>query len=546
MHVQLISLCVLGLSLSVSALVAPNPVLGGMLGLDGKPENMDRIRSLHGRRVQHDFSDEGEDAKRIRQQRAEEIKAGFLVGWNGYKKYAWGADEVDILAKAPRTTRNGWGVTIVDTLDTLWVMGLKDEFWQARDHVAQIDFSNDGGQLARVFETNIRYVGGLLSAYELSGDSMFLHKAVELTDRLMPAFDTPLGLPWQDVNVTTGRGSSATEGTMYTNLAEVGTLQMEFFRLSQHTRNATYHEAAQRVITSVLARNRVGEPLSNYTIQGLYPIFLDMGSGKFIEQFAYWGGGGDSFYEYLIKTWSLSEYRLKRNLDLWSDSIRALREHAVAKSTDGFTLPVAREGQRIDPIVDMFVSFLPGTLAYASKLVGSDTYFALAETLLEGVYSITDKMPTSLSPVGVRFVRQDAASEYLSYGPEQRAQLDRYGLVLERPSYALRPELIESLFYMYRLTGKTLYADRAWKIWQGIVRNCQVDEGYVGTADVTVDISTSGLRNATRSVESFVYGETFKYLYLMFADQQTISLDEWVFTTEAHPLSKKYAFDGVF
>ncbi|KAJ2790518.1 hypothetical protein H4R20_007003, partial [Coemansia guatemalensis] len=348
MRIQLISACLLSLSL-VSAQsasfalhrskqpTAQKAVLGGMLDRQGKPANKERAEILCGRTVQHDFSDETEEDRSVRKQRANAVKSGFLYAWDGYKKYAYGADEIDVLKRKPKTTRNGWGATLVDSLDVLWLMGLKEEFYRARDFVAGIDFHNDGGQLAKVFETNIRYVGGLLSAYELSGDSVFLEKAVELADLLMPAFDTPLGLPWQMLNITTGEGSSETPGTTLTNLAELGTYQMEFFRLSQLTRNATYHEAAQNAITVMLRLNPPGGgPEPTYTIPGMYPIDFDMMTGKFAGSAAYWGGGGDSFYEYLIKTWVLSDCMLQRDLDLWTESIQSFRRFGVARSTDGY------------------------------------------------------------------------------------------------------------------------------------------------------------------------------------------------------------------
>ncbi|PIA17539.1 seven-hairpin glycosidase [Coemansia reversa NRRL 1564] len=488
-----------------------------------------------------------EEDKYVRKQRAEAVKSGFLYAWDGYKKYAYGADEIDVLNKRPKTTRNGWGATLVDSLDVLWLMGLKDEFYRARDFVADIDFSKDGGQLAKVFETNIRYVGGLLSAYELSGDKVFLKKAVELADLLMPAFDTPLGLPWQMLNITTGMGSSETQGTTRTNLAEIGTFQMEFFRLSQLTHNAKYHEAAQNVISVMLRMNPLGEGSeSKYTIPGMYPLNFDMITGKFAGSTAYWGGGGDSFYEYLIKTWVLSGCMLQRDLDLWTESIQSFQRFGVARSTDGYLFPGLVDGTKFNPYVDTFTNFLPGTLGLASRLAGSKTYFALAEELMEAGYSVFDKMPSSLGAEAVRFVRENVSSDYTALNERARAEVDKYALSLERPYYLLRPELIESLFYMYRLTGKSIYADRVWKIWQGIQRNCRVENGYVGTANVTVDASVTGIKDTIDSTESFVFAETFLYIYLTFADQDTASLDKVVFTTEAHPLSRAYAFDGNF
>ncbi|KAJ2003673.1 hypothetical protein H4R26_002938 [Coemansia thaxteri] len=521
-------------------------VASGMLNRSGRASSTERVDALRQRKVQFDFSTETAEERHTRLSRAESIRNGFLYAWNGYKKYAYGADEIDVLKKAPKTTRNGWGATIVDALDTLWIMGLEEEFKEARDFVANIDFRKDGGQLTKVFETNIRYVGGLLSAYELSGDSVFLKKAVELTDIIMPAFNTPLGLPWQLLNVTTGEGSSESPGRTSTNLAEIGTFQMEFFRLSQHTGNSTYHDVAQNVITVMLSKNSVMDPNSTYTIPGLYPIDFDMISGKFTSSATYWGGGGDSFYEYLPKTWILSNFMLERNIELWSESIQSFKHFSVAESTSGHLFPGFVDGTKFYPYADTFTNFIPGTLGLISKMVQSDTYFDMAERLLEAGYSVFDRMPSSLGAEAIKFVRKNVPSDYLLMKTMPRVMVDQFGFSLERPYYLLRPELIESLFYMYRLTGKALHADRVWKIWQGIQRNCRVTDGYVGTANVAVDASTTGTINTIDSTESFFFAETFKYLYLTFADHSAISLDDFVFTTEAHPLSRKYTFDGTF
>ncbi|KAJ2812994.1 hypothetical protein H4S07_001001 [Coemansia furcata] len=556
MKFGLISLAVLGL-LYVNAypdsssplkpsLLARGPSVGGSLNRKGRGASPERVEGLRRRTAQFDFSEETSDERQIRRDRAEAIRRGFMHAWDGYKQYAYGADEIDVVNKVPKTTRNGWGATLVDALDTLWIMGMKDEFWKARDFVAKLDFRKDGGQLTKVFETNIRYIGGLLSAYELSQDEIFLQKAVELTDVILPAFNTPLGLPWQMLNVTTGVGSSETPGKTSTNLAEIGTFQMEFYRLSQHTHNSTYHEIAQNVITVMLNRNSPSDPKSYYVIPGMYPLNFDMMSGKFTDSAAYWGGGGDSFYEYLAKTWILSDFMLERNIDMWSESIQSLKRYGVAESSSGNLFPGFVDGTKFYPYTDTFTNFIPGTLGFISKIVGSDDYFELAENLLEAGYSVFDRMPSSLGAEAIKFVRKNVPSDYLLMKTQSKSMVDRFGFSLERPYYLLRPELIESMFYMYRLTGKTLYADRVWKIWQGIQRNCRVPGGYVGTANVAVDDAASGTMDIINSTESFFFAETFLYLYLTFADQDVISLDEWVFTTEAHPLSRKYTFDGTF
>ncbi|RIB24404.1 Glycoside Hydrolase Family 47 protein [Gigaspora rosea] len=153
-------------------------------------------------KIQYDFLlDETAEEKHLRESRRDSIKNGFLHAWNGYTRYAWGYDELLPLTNVGRNNFNGWGATIIDALDTLWIMDLKKEFNRSRDFVRSVDFTKSNDDI-NVFETTIRYLGGLLSAYELSNDLVFLEKAQELGNALLPSFDSPTGLPYNWWNLT--------------------------------------------------------------------------------------------------------------------------------------------------------------------------------------------------------------------------------------------------------------------------------------------------------------------------------------------------------
>lgn len=130
--------------------------------------------------------------------------------------------------------------TIVDALDTLYIMGLQEDFSLATDFVSRIDWKHPPtSSLVQVFETVIRYVGGLLSAYDLSQNPVFVERARDLTDRLLPAFNSTTGIPYQYIDITSGeprRGGASV-------LAEVGTVQLEFNRLSDITGDPKYRQA---------------------------------------------------------------------------------------------------------------------------------------------------------------------------------------------------------------------------------------------------------------------------------------------------------------
>lgn len=148
-------------------------------------------------RIQHHFGTETENNKEERSKRQAAVKDAFVHSWEGYKKHAWLQDEVAPLSAGYKNNFGNRGATLVDSLDTLLIMGLEADFEAALRAIANIDFSTTAEPVLNVFETNIRYLGGLLSAYDMSEGKhhVLLEKAVQLGDMLYGAFDTPNRLP---------------------------------------------------------------------------------------------------------------------------------------------------------------------------------------------------------------------------------------------------------------------------------------------------------------------------------------------------------------
>lgn len=147
-------------------------------------------------KIQHDFkSGESSEAKATRLERLQAVKESFIHTWDGYKTHAWMRDEVTPITGTYRDSFGGWSATLVDSLDTLWIMGLRDDFKLAISEVNKINFNNSSDNEINVFETTIRYLGGFLSAYDLSAHSVLLEKAIELGEILYVAFDTPNRMP---------------------------------------------------------------------------------------------------------------------------------------------------------------------------------------------------------------------------------------------------------------------------------------------------------------------------------------------------------------
>ncbi|KAK3271045.1 hypothetical protein CYMTET_20587 [Cymbomonas tetramitiformis] len=198
------------------------------------------------------------------------VKASFRWAWEGYRKYAWGEDE---LLPVSRKSQKwfGLGLTLIDSLDTMLLMGLEEEYKEARAWVAEhLDLDQDVN--VNLFETTIRVLGGLLSAYHLSGhDPLFREKAVDLGERLLPAFDTASGVPMSDVNLKTHK-SNPPLWTSHSSLAETTTLTLEFTYLANITNRPEFAQPARKVISIVDQLHKQS---------GLAPIYISPDKGTF-------------------------------------------------------------------------------------------------------------------------------------------------------------------------------------------------------------------------------------------------------------------------
>ncbi len=227
-------------------------------------------------KIQHAFRSEtsAKKADRLRKQAA--IREAFRHAWSGYRKYAMGHDELRPITNTSADTFNGWGATLVDALDTMWIMGLQDEFDEAVKQVAKIDFRTSTRKDIPLFETTIRYLGGLLGAYDISGAKypILLDKAVELADILMGAFDTPNRMPLPFYQWAPSYASQPHRASAHIVMAELGSLAVEFTRLSQITKEARYHDAIARV-TDALEKWQM-----NTTYPGVWPVKLDASGCK--------------------------------------------------------------------------------------------------------------------------------------------------------------------------------------------------------------------------------------------------------------------------
>uniref|UniRef100_A0A0D9ZQB5 alpha-1,2-Mannosidase n=1 Tax=Oryza glumipatula TaxID=40148 RepID=A0A0D9ZQB5_9ORYZ len=442
----------------------------------------------------------------INNERREKVKEAMAHAWNSYVKYAWGMDELQPQSKNGVNSFGGLGATLVDSLDTLYIMGLKDEFQRARDWVAD-SLSFDKDYDASVFETTIRVVGGLLSAYDLSGDKVFLEKAKDITDRLLPAWDTPSGIPYNRINLAHGRAHNPGWTNGDSILADSGTEQLEFIALSQRTGDPKYQQKAENVIRQLQ---------KIYPSDGLLPIYINPHSGTASYSTITFGAMGDSFYEYLLKVWvqgNKTEH-VKHYRQMWETSMEGLLSLTKKTTPSNYYYICEKNGGSLSDKMDELACFAPGMLALGAsgyeETEKAEEIMNLAKELARTCYNFYQTTPTKL-----------AGENYFFHTGQDMNVGTSWNI--------LRPETVESLMYLWRLTGNKTYQDWGWDIFQAFEKNSRIESGYVGLRDVNTG-------EKDNMMQSFFLAETLKYLYLLFSPPSVISFDEWVFNTEAHPL----------
>jgi len=444
-------------------------------------------------------------------ERQRAVVEAFQHAWQGYRTYAWGKDHLKPISKTHQTWFN-LGLTLIDSLDTMFVMNLKEEFNEAKEWVED-NLNFNINKDVNLFETTIRVLGGLLSTYHLSKERVFLDKAVDLADRLLASFDTPSGIPFSDVNLKSRTGH-APKWSPDSSTSEVTTIQLEFRDLSRATGNTKYEEAIAKV-----SRHVHNLPKT----EGLVPIFINANTGQFRQYSTITlGARGDSYYEYLLKQWVQTGKTIDYLKQDYKASIDGVINKLVRRTVPNnylFIGEILGGGKDFKPKMDELVCFLAGTLALGHHNGLPKEHLSLAEELAHTCYLTFARQPTFLAPE-ISYFNTEAGSTKDFYVKPNDAH------------YLLRPETVESLWYLYYFSGNKTYQDWGWQIFQGIETYCKVSGGYTTISNVRNPLDT----RPRDMMESFFLSETLKYLYLLFSDRQEMDLDQWVFNTEAHPL----------
>ncbi|MGH9873899.1 MAG: glycoside hydrolase family 47 protein [Pyrinomonadaceae bacterium] len=445
------------------------------------------------------------------------VRAEFLHAWNGYKKYAWGHDDLKPLSKS----YHDWYaepllMTPVDALDTMILMGLNREAAATKRYIIQ-NLSFDKDISVQNFEVTIRLLGGLLSSYQLTGDKRLLALAEDLGKRLLPVFESPTGLPYRYVNLRTGKVRDAK-----TNPAEAGTLLIEFGTLSKLTGRPIFYDKAKRALVEIYKRR---------SAIGLVGTWIDVETGEWKDTDSHISGAIDSYYEYLLKCWLLFDDQDCKKM--WFDSIAAINKYLPDEIERDFK-------QRPDP-----------QLWYGHADMNTGKRTATTYGALDAFFPAVLAMSGDLGQA--KRLQKSSMRMWELYGIEPE-EIDYKTMAVTYPGYPLRPEIVESTYYLYHytsreavkhrrgttmvwpLSGRTagaVYLQMGERLFRDFVKHCRTDEGYATLKSVVT-------KEKSDSMQSFLFAETFKYFYLLFAPRGTLDFDKVIFNTEAHPIRRTW------
>ncbi|KAH6650080.1 glycoside hydrolase [Chaetomium tenue] len=528
-------------------------------------------------RIQHQFSKDELSMSHNETQRArrEAVKNAAKRSWRTYRDYAWGRDEVAPQSLVGHDTFAGWGATLVDSLDTLWIMGMKKDFGDAVRHIATIDWNNATSWHCSLFETNIRYLGGLLSAYDLSQEKVLLNKAIELGDMLHAAFDTPNHMPANSFHFQTAKEGKLV-ASKHEATAAVGSLSLEFTRLSQLTGDFKYYHAIDGI------KKELERTQDTTSLPGMWPIFVDLQNNFFTPGTSFsLGNSADSAYEYLSKMHALlggldPTYEKMHTKAMATAAKHILFRPMVPDDAPDVLFPgtVLSNGRIIElsPEIQHLACFAGGMFALGGRLFGDESHVAIGDRLARGCAWAYSAFPTGVMPESAELIpcqsptsdndkttNPNPNDDKPKHSPQdnlapcpwneahwlattgdraQSQQLPPGFAGIGDSQYLLRPEAIESVFVLYRITGRPDLLDVAWRMFESIRAATQTRLAHSAISDVRVTAREgegAGEGAVLDSMESFWIAETLKYFYLIFSEPELISLDDYVFNTEAHP-----------
>ncbi|KAI3877938.1 hypothetical protein MKX03_005733 [Papaver bracteatum] len=437
-----------------------------------------------------------DEAKQLR----DEVRGMFYHAFNGYMDHAFPLDELRPLTCKGEDSLGGYALTLIDSLDTLALLGDRERFSASVEWIGK-NIRFDINKTVSLFETTIRILGGLLSAHLIASDyatgmrvpsynDELLHLSEDLAQRLLPAFDTPTGIPFGSVNLLHGVDDDESK---ITSTAGGGTLTLEFGVLSHLTNNPVYEQVTKNAVRGLWSRR------SKLDLVGAH---INVFTGEWTQKDAGIGTSIDSFYEYLLKAYIL--FGDEEYLFMFQEAYRAAMHYLY---NDPWYVEVnMNSAQLVWPLFNSLQAFWPGLQVLAGDIDPAIRTHA-------AFFSVWKKY--GFTPEGFNL-----ATFTVQYGQK---------------SYPLRPELIESTYWLYKATRDPRYLDAGRDMVASLQYGAKCACGYCHILDVESHVQEDHM-------ESFFLAETVKYLWLLFdlaAGPDNLVENgpyKYIFSTEGHLL----------
>ncbi|KAF2269666.1 seven-hairpin glycosidase [Lojkania enalia] len=492
--------------------------------------------------------------------RAEAVIEMFRFAWNGYYTYAFPNDDLLPVTNSFSNSRNGWGVIAVDGLDTAIIMEQEDIINQILDFIPTIDFTKTNTpqpSVVSLFETNIRYIGGLLGAYDLL-KGPFSHLDVDdekvdallsqcktLADTLKFAFDTPSGIPVNHVfpnNHTFYRRGQMQDGTRTAGLAELGTLVLEWQHLSDLTGDPEYGNLAQKAESYFL------DPSSEIW-PGLTGGNFSVETGKILDAYGGWMSGNDSAYEYLIKMYVYDPEKYA----IYGERFTAAADSTIAhllshpSSRPDLTMAGSYAGTTVANYSEQLACFIGGSFILGSTALDRPDWLRYGLDFSEFCANGYRYATSGIGPIVYSWNLTELSWSNFT---NQTEHYEKAGWFINDNDLFLNgqaPEAIESWYYAYQVTGNPYWRDVAWAYTLAQNRTERIGSGFSSILNV-MDETGGGYENF---MASYMLAEVLKYQYLIQVPEAKKGIWDieyapngvgkggnvnfFVYNTEAHP-----------
>ncbi|TRX50035.1 glycoside hydrolase family 47 [Fulvivirga sp. M361] len=440
---------------------------------------------------------EGMDNVKTREELAQQVKEETLRSWKGYKQHAWGYDVLLPLSKKGFNWYDETlGISPYDAYSTLKVMGFDEEAHEIEQYALKENWDKD--VYVQVFEVNIRILGGLLAMYEYTRNPNILEKVRDFGDRILPAFDSPTGIPYHSINLHTGKtaGNKGEGKGDIINVAQAATYLFEFGILSYYTEDPKYYQAAKRATKAIFERkSEIGLPGEHINVE----------TGEWIgTQWHHLQAGVDAYYEYMYKSWMIFPDPEIR--EIWDYSSAKINEYLLDEYEGRayYTIVDMHTGEILKRSVSLYDAFFPAIQAVSGQIDAAEKN----QQTWDWLWDKYGLLPTRYH-----------------YGAD----------TVEYANSELNPEIIESAYYLHQITGKAEYLDMITKYWVDINTCCRSEVAYHSIKDVRTMEENDYLA-------TYFFAETLKYFYIAFAGKDIFDFDQHVFNTEAHTF-RKDSFD---